>query len=117
MSWAPNTYGNWQSYLPRVKSKWSIFFLVFKTGVCWQLDLDPFQDTTLLIGITTCREKRHRKQNFDLLTAVHEAEYSNLKRPVDPKTKRAIEPAHKFEVIIEDDSISQRKYVRHCPTC
>ncbi|KAL1984976.1 hypothetical protein VTN96DRAFT_8532 [Rasamsonia emersonii] len=55
-------------------------------------------------------EKRHRKQNFDLLTAVHEAEYVNLKRPVDPKTKRAIEPAHKFEVIIEDDSISQRKF-------
>ncbi|KAL1965553.1 hypothetical protein VTN77DRAFT_5637 [Rasamsonia byssochlamydoides] len=58
----------------------------------------------------TREEKRYRKNNFDLLTAVHEAEYCNLKRPVDPKTKRAIEPAHKFEVIIETDSISQRKF-------
>jgi arginine-tRNA-protein transferase len=56
------------------------------------------------------REKKQRKQNFDLLTAVHAAEYSNLKRPVDPKTKKPIEPAHKFEVNIEGDSISQRKY-------
>ncbi|OKL60816.1 hypothetical protein UA08_03187 [Talaromyces atroroseus] len=55
-------------------------------------------------------EKRQRKQNFDVVKAVHEAEYSHLQRPIDPKTKRPIEPAHKFEVSIEGDSISQRKY-------
>lgn len=58
----------------------------------------------------TREEKRHRKCNFDLLTAVHEAEYSNVKRPIDPKTKRYLEPAHRFEVNIEGDSVSQAKY-------
>ncbi|KAJ5928420.1 Arginyl-tRNA-protein transferase [Penicillium verhagenii] len=55
-------------------------------------------------------EKKHRKCNFDLLSAVHEAEYSNLKRPIDPATKRALEPAHRFEVNIEGDSVSQAKF-------
>lgn len=55
------------------------------------------------------REKKRRKCNFDLLGAVHEAEYSNVKRPIDPKTKRPLEPAHRFEVNLEGDSISQAK--------
>ncbi|KAJ5540971.1 hypothetical protein N7494_006047 [Penicillium frequentans] len=55
-------------------------------------------------------EKKHRKCNFDLLSAVHEAEYSNLKRPIDPATNRALEPAHRFEVNIEGDSVSQAKF-------
>ncbi|KAL2001036.1 hypothetical protein VTN02DRAFT_2328 [Thermoascus thermophilus] len=58
----------------------------------------------------TREEKRYRKQHFDLLTAVHEAEYSNVKRPIDPETKRPLEPAHKFEVTTDTDSISQAKY-------
>jgi arginine-tRNA-protein transferase len=56
-----------------------------------------------------CREKKLRKCNFDLLAAVHEADYSNVKRPIDPKTKKLLEPAHRFEVNIEGDSISQAK--------
>ncbi|KAJ5899315.1 arginine-tRNA-protein transferase [Penicillium taxi] len=55
-------------------------------------------------------ENKHRKNNFDLLTRVHEAEYGNLKHPVDPVTKRPLEPAHRFEVNIEGDTISQAKY-------
>lgn len=55
-------------------------------------------------------EKKFRKCNFDLLSAVHESEYSLVKRPIDPSTKRAIEPAHRFEVNIEADSPSQAKY-------
>lgn len=55
------------------------------------------------------REKRQRKCSFDLLSAVHEAEYCNVRRPIDPKTKRPLEPAHRFEVNIEGDSISQAK--------
>ncbi|KAH8427525.1 arginyltransferase [Aspergillus melleus] len=55
-------------------------------------------------------EKKHRKQNFDVLDVVHEAEYSNVKRPLDPKTKKLLEPAHRFEVNIEGDSISQAKF-------
>lgn len=41
---------------------------------------------------------------------MHEAEYANVKRPIDPKTKRPIEPAHRFEVTTEGDSVSQAKY-------
>ena len=63
------------------------------------------------------REKKHRKCNFDLLTAVHEAEYSNVKRPIDPKTKKLLEPAHRFEVNIEGDSISQAKSASIEPWC
>ncbi|RJE17590.1 hypothetical protein PHISCL_10073 [Aspergillus sclerotialis] len=55
-------------------------------------------------------EKKYRKTNFDLLAAVHETEYANIKRPIDPKTKRPIEPAHKFEVTTEGDSVSQAKF-------
>ncbi|KAJ5594882.1 Arginyl-tRNA--protein transferase 1 [Penicillium hispanicum] len=55
-------------------------------------------------------EARYRKCNFDLLSAVHESEYGTLKRPIDPSTKRPIEPAHRFEVNIEGDSVSQAKF-------
>jgi arginine-tRNA-protein transferase len=61
--------------------------------------------------LTICyREKKFRKCNFDVLSAVHESEYSHIKRPIDPSTKRAIEPAHRVEVNIEADSPSQTKY-------
>lgn len=56
------------------------------------------------------REKKHRKCNFDLLSAVHQSEYGHVKRPIDPATKRPIEPAHRFEVTIEGDSVSQAKF-------
>ncbi|PTU19565.1 hypothetical protein P175DRAFT_0441917 [Aspergillus ochraceoroseus IBT 24754] len=58
----------------------------------------------------TREEKRHRKRNFDLLAAVHESEYGNIKRPIDPKTKRPLEPAHRFEINIEGDTVSQAKF-------
>ncbi|KAJ6160798.1 arginine-tRNA-protein transferase [Penicillium chermesinum] len=58
----------------------------------------------------TREEKRYRKCNFDLQSAVHEAEYSNLKRPIDPATNRPLEPAHRFEVNLEGDSTSQMKH-------
>jgi arginine-tRNA-protein transferase len=45
-----------------------------------------------------------------LLSAVHESEYSNVKRPIDPATKRPLEPAHRFEVNLEGDSVSQAKF-------
>lgn len=44
--------------------------------------------------------------------AVHQAEYDRVKRPIDPKTKKHLEPAHRFEVNLEGDSISQAKLVR-----
>lgn len=57
-----------------------------------------------------CREKRHRKTHFDLQSAVHESEYNKIKRPIDPITNRPLEPAHKFEVNLEGDSVSQAKF-------
>ncbi|EDN10132.1 conserved hypothetical protein [Histoplasma mississippiense (nom. inval.)] len=59
----------------------------------------------------TREEKKLRKSKFDLLQRVHEVEYTNVKKLRDPKTKRAIEPAHRFEVNIESDSFSQAKFV------
>ncbi|KAL4803532.1 arginine-tRNA-protein transferase [Aspergillus unguis] len=58
----------------------------------------------------TREEKKNHKQNFDLIDAVHRAEYSNVKRPIDPKTKKTLEPAHKFEINIEGDTVSQAKF-------
>ncbi|KAL4777447.1 arginine-tRNA-protein transferase [Aspergillus nidulans var. acristatus] len=58
----------------------------------------------------TREAKKHRKCNFDLHDAVHAVEYSNVKRPTDPKTKRSLEPAHRFEVNLEGDTVSQAKF-------
>ncbi|KAL4870114.1 hypothetical protein BDV12DRAFT_184716 [Aspergillus spectabilis] len=58
----------------------------------------------------TKEEKKHRKCNFDLQDAVHGVEYSNVKRPIDPKTKKPLEPAHRFEISIEGDTVSQAKF-------
>ncbi|KAL4933426.1 arginyltransferase [Aspergillus undulatus] len=55
-------------------------------------------------------EKKHRKCNFDVVDLVHEVEYSNVKRPIDPKTKKTLEPAHRFEINIEGDTVSQAKF-------
>ncbi|KAL3462878.1 arginine-tRNA-protein transferase [Aspergillus heterothallicus] len=55
-------------------------------------------------------QKKHLKCNFDLLDAVHRVEYNSVKRPVDPKTKKPLEPAHRFEVNIEGDTVSQAKF-------
>lgn len=91
MCWARNISGKLQCSLQRVESRSTPIY-------------------SPRVPLTTIgREKKQRKEKFDVVKAVHEAEYSNLKRPIDPKTKQPIEPAHKFEVSIEGDSISQRK--------
>ena len=46
---------------------------------------------------------------FDVCRAVTESEYWQVKRPVDTRTQRAIEPAHKFEVTLEPDSFTDEK--------
>lgn len=50
------------------------------------------------------------KQTFDLEASVHASEYANLERPVDPQTKKRIEPIHKFEINLESDSFSEEKW-------
>ncbi|KAL9127097.1 MAG: hypothetical protein Q9217_003972, partial [Psora testacea] len=56
------------------------------------------------------QEKKNRRNTFDLCRCVHEAEYGNLKRPSDKRTKEPIEPAYKFEVTLEADSYTAEKY-------
>ncbi|KAM5429701.1 Arginyl-tRNA--protein transferase 1 [Microsporum canis] len=58
----------------------------------------------------TRQEKKHHDQTFDLIERVHEMEYPSLSRPVNPKSKRTIEPAHRFEVNLESDSFSVAKF-------
>ncbi|KAL9001369.1 MAG: hypothetical protein Q9169_000260 [Polycauliona sp. 2 TL-2023] len=56
------------------------------------------------------REKKSRKSQFNLLTAVHEAESALVQTPVDPKSQTPIRPAHKFEVHLEADNYTDEKY-------
>ena len=56
------------------------------------------------------KEKREKRDKFDLLSSVHAAELPNVKKPVDPSTKKSIEPAHKFEVTLEAADFSTEKY-------
>ena len=57
------------------------------------------------------REKRHRKNHFEVCKAVHESEYQEVKRPLDTRTKKPIKPAHKFEVALEPDNFTEEKSV------
>ena len=55
------------------------------------------------------REKKYYRNNFDLSLKVHGAEYQSIKRPVNPRNKETIEPAHKFEVTLEEDTFTEEK--------
>ncbi|KAI1612894.1 arginine-tRNA-protein transferase [Exophiala viscosa] len=55
-------------------------------------------------------EKRRTRDKFELLTAVHKADYDHVKRPVSKRTGQPIEPAHRFEVSLEGDGFSKEKY-------
>lgn len=48
------------------------------------------------------RDKAKQRNGFDLFGAVHESEFPNIKRPP--------EPAHRFEVTLEEDKFTQEKY-------
>ncbi|MCJ1351836.1 MAG: Arginyl-tRNA--protein transferase 1 [Icmadophila ericetorum] len=55
-------------------------------------------------------EKKHRRNHFDIAEAINQFQYCNVKKPVDPATKDHIEPAHKFEIILEPDTFTEEKY-------
>ncbi|KAL8841617.1 MAG: hypothetical protein Q9170_000831 [Blastenia crenularia] len=55
-------------------------------------------------------EKKRRKNHFNLYTAIHETESIHTNRPINPKTKQPIEPAHNFEVHLEPDSYTEEKF-------
>lgn len=48
------------------------------------------------------REKARQRNGFQLCEVIHEAEYTNLKRPP--------EPAHRFEVTLEPDNFTEEKF-------
>lgn len=54
--------------------------------------------------------KRARRDKFDVVDAVHKAEYNIVPKPVGKKTRQPIEPAHKFEVTLEPDSCTKEKH-------
>ncbi|CAF9910945.1 MAG: Arginyl-tRNA--protein transferase 1 [Alectoria fallacina] len=56
------------------------------------------------------KEKKRRKNKFDVYEAVHESEYRCVRRPIDTRTKTLVEPAHKFEVTLEPDNFTEEKY-------
>lgn len=58
------------------------------------------------------REKKRGRTIFDLSKSVHSSEYDNIPRPMDTNTKEPIEPAHRFEVNIEPDDITDEKSSR-----
>ena len=61
-------------------------------------------------GVADCsREKKAKRDRFDLLDTIHLAEYANVKRPVGRKSGEPIEPAHKFVVNLETDSSTKEK--------
>lgn len=62
-----------------------------------------------------CRAKRKNRTVFNLTNAVHKSEYSSIPRPTEKKTKRPIEPAHKFEVTLEPDKFTKEKYAYEAP--
>ena len=55
------------------------------------------------------REKKRRRNRFDVFEAVHESEYRCVRRPIDTRTKEPIEPAHEFEVALEPDDFTEEK--------
>ena len=59
----------------------------------------------------TSREKKRRRNHFELGDSIHEAEYGRIKRPVDRGTKEPIEPAHRFGVTLEPDECTDEKSV------
>jgi hypothetical protein len=105
MSSVPNIFGRQPNYVQKPGSE-------FQSGRAALSIVGFFRRPQMSLNSerkSSARQKKRRKTHFDLLTAVHETEYSNVKRPIDPKTKLPIEPAHKFEVTTEGDSISRRK--------
>ncbi|KAL8672758.1 MAG: hypothetical protein Q9168_002784 [Polycauliona sp. 1 TL-2023] len=57
----------------------------------------------LLDYVHELEKKKRRRNEFNLLTTVHEVESVLVQYPTDPKTQSPIKPAHEFEVHLEAD--------------
>lgn len=55
------------------------------------------------------REKKWRRNRFDLSDSVHACEYQNVQKPFSKRTGERIEPAHKLEVRLEPDNFTEEK--------
>lgn len=54
--------------------------------------------------------KRLKRDKFDVVDAVHKAEYDCLPKPTGKKTGKPIEPAHKLEITLEPDNCTKEKH-------
>lgn len=57
------------------------------------------------------REKKDLASRYELRRKIHEAEYAQVKKPIDTRSKEPIQPAHSFEVDIEPNSFTSEKSV------
>ena len=81
-----------------------------------QLYIGPLRDVRrdiICSNMISIREKKYRRNHFEVCKAVHEPVYHNVKRPVDPATKDPIEPAHEFVITLEPDKFTDEK----CDAC
>ncbi|EKG17935.1 Arginine-tRNA-protein transferase [Macrophomina phaseolina MS6] len=63
---------------------------------------DSYMNDAKRLYPKTKEEKARQRNGFDLCEVIHEAEYTNIKRPP--------EPAHRFEVTLEPDSFTEEKF-------
>jgi len=73
----------------------------------FQLEFYPIHSE--LIAHNHSREKKRRKNQFDVCEAVHESEHQRVKKPIDTRTKESIKAAHNFEVFLEPDNFTEEK--------
>ncbi|KAK6359363.1 Arginyl-tRNA--protein transferase 1 [Orbilia brochopaga] len=66
--------------------------------------LDYRREQAQKYPISREEKKRKRREGFDLIEKVHEPEYDTM------KLKNPIEPAHKLEVRLEENTFTQEKY-------
>ena len=57
------------------------------------------------------REKKDLASRYELRQKIHEAEYAQVKKPIDTRNKEPIQPAYRFEVNIEPNSFTPEKSV------
>lgn len=81
-------------------------FIFISGGWWWRLQNQVRERTKIHRS-----EKRLQRAQFDLSGSVRTSEYRTVKRPLLPRTKEPIEPAHVFEVTLEPDDFTEEKFV------
>ncbi|KAF2100023.1 arginyl-tRNA-protein transferase [Rhizodiscina lignyota] len=64
---------------------------------------DEYQKEAAKLYPISKEEKKRQRNEYDLARTIHESEYSEVRTPP--------EPAHRFEVTLEEDAFTQEKFV------